>query len=67
MTNVELPEGQVLAHGHVYKLHYAAGVERVTDVAIAEALSSLGVVRVEHVINGGTEVVVTPTITKENA
>lgn len=67
MTGLELPEGKALANGHIYKLYFVPGEQRPTDIQIARALQPLGAVKIEHITDGGTNVVVTPTITKENA
>jgi hypothetical protein len=61
----EIPIGKVLASGHVYKVHFQG--ERALDSDMSQALSSLGVVKVEHVTAGGENVAVTPNNTKENA
>lgn len=61
-------EGKVVANGHIYKIYFGETDERATDLLIARALQNLGVVKVEHITDGGTNVVVTPNIeTKENA
>lgn len=61
-------EGKVVANGHIYKIYFAEGQKRVGDEIIAQALQSLGAVKIEHITDGGVNVVVTPTInTKENA
>lgn len=59
-----LPDGKVLANGHVYKVHFQGG--RAADEDIATALQGLGVVKVQHVMNGGENVAITPN-TKEIA
>lgn len=64
MTEIQIPEGKVLANGHVYKVHFQG--ERASDEDLAKALQDLGVVKVQHVMNGGENVAVTPN-TKENA
>lgn len=64
---IEIPEGKALANGHIYKVHFDAGVKRPSDEQVAQALSDLGAVKVEHTMNGGTQVVVTKNNTKENA
>lgn len=61
---IQIPEGKVLANGHVYKVHFQGA--RAADEEIATALKNLGVVKVQHVMDGGHEVPVTPN-TKENA
>lgn len=61
---IQIPAGKVLANGHVYKVHFQG--ERAADEEIATALKNLGVVKVQHAMDGGTQVPVTPN-TKENA
>lgn len=65
----ETPEipGKVLASGHIYKVYFVAGEDRPTDIQIARALDALGAVKIEHITDGGTNALVTPTIKKENA
>ncbi|AWY05890.1 hypothetical protein SEA_TANDEM_67 [Microbacterium phage Tandem] len=61
-------EGKVVANGHIYKLYFGENDKRATDLQLARALQALGVVKIEHITDGGVNVVVTPTInTKENA
>ncbi|QDH48075.1 hypothetical protein SEA_DEJAVU_70 [Microbacterium Phage DejaVu] len=67
MNETELPEGTVLANGHIYKVYFVPGEERPTDIQIARALQALGAVKIEHITDGGTNVAITPTIKKENA
>lgn len=69
MSEFESPEvpGKVLANGHIYKVYFVAGEERPTDIQIARALQPLGAVKIEHITDGGTNAIVTPTIKKENA
>lgn len=68
MNETEIPEGKVLANGHIYKVYFIADEDRPTDLQIARAIQALGGVKVQHVTDGGTNAAVTPTInTKENA
>lgn len=67
MNLVPIPPGKELANGHVYKVHFMAEAERASDREIATALAPLGVLKVEHAADGGTNVVITPNNTKENA
>lgn len=61
-------EGKVVANGHIYKVYFGEQDKQATDLQMARALQSLGVVKINHVTDGGTNVVVTPNIkTKENA
>lgn len=61
-------EGKVVANGHIYKIYFGEQDQQATDLQLARALQALGVVKVEHITDGGVNVVVTPTInTKENA
>lgn len=52
----ELPEGWKLADGHVYKVHFEAGIERPSDEELSAALKRIGAVRVQHAAPGGTNV-----------
>lgn len=67
MSELEVPDGKVLADGHIYKVYFTPGTTQ-SDEALAMALEALGVVKIQHITDGGTNVVVTPNInTKENA
>lgn len=61
------PEGLVEADGYVYKIHFAAGTELVPDTAISQALSELGVVKVQLAAPGGKGTFITPNNQKEQA
>lgn len=67
MNEIEIPDGKVLANGHIYKIYFAVGVETPDDKVIANALAALGAVKIQHVTDGGAGVAVTPTIKKESA
>lgn len=61
-------QGKVVAHGHIYKIYFGEADERASDLQVARALNALGVVKVEHITEGGVNVAVTPNINeKENA
>lgn len=61
-------EGKVVANGHIYKIYFGEQDQRATDLQLARALKALGVAKIEHITDGGVNVVVTPTINaKENA
>lgn len=68
MNEAEIPEGMALANGHIYKVYFDVDAIRPDDKQVARALAVLGAVKIEHITDGGVNVVVTPTInTKENA
>lgn len=61
-------EGKVVANGHVYKVYFGEQDKRATDLQMARALQALGVAKIEHVTEGGVNIIVTPNINKkENA
>lgn len=55
---VQIPEDRSLANGHVYKIHFEAGVERPSDEEISRAIAHLGTVRVTHAAEGGKNVII---------
>ena len=61
-------QGKVLANGHIYKLYFDVDSKQVEDAVLANTLAQLGIVKIQHITDGGVNVAVTPTInTKENA
>ena len=55
-------QGKVLSNGHIYKIYFDVDSERAADEVIANALAILGVTKIQHVTDGGTNVAVTRTI-----